>query len=86
MTSLALALALSDTIAGNIQLGALFLDEGFGTLDSDSLDVVAGVLENLSAKGRMVGVISHVDELTERIPDRLHVVKSNEGSRLEWDV
>lgn len=86
MASLALALALSETIASNTVLGALFLDEGFGTLDSESLDIVAGVLENLSSQGRMVGIISHVNELTERVPDRLRVIKSNQGSVLEWDV
>ncbi len=86
MASLALALALSETIANNTALGALFLDEGFGTLDPESLDTVASVLENLSSQGRMVGIISHVNELTERVPDRLRIMKSNEGSRLEWDV
>ncbi len=86
MASLALSLALSETIASNTVLGALFLDEGFGTLDAESLDTVAGVLENLSSQGRMVGIISHVNELTERVPDRLKVIKSNEGSWLEWDV
>ncbi len=86
MASLALALALSETVANNTVLGALFLDEGFGTLDSESLDTVASVLENLSSQGRMVGIISHVNELTERVPDRLKVVKSNEGSQLEWDI
>ena len=86
MASLALSLALSETIASNTVLGALFLDEGFGTLDAQSLDTVAGVLENLSSQGRMVGIISHINELTERVPDRLNVIKSSEGSWLEWDV
>ena len=86
MASLALSLALSETIASNTVLGALFLDEGFGTLDAESLDTVASVLENLSSQGRMVGIISHINELTERVPDRLNVIKSNEGSWLEWDV
>jgi exonuclease SbcC len=86
IASLALALALSDTIAGNTVLGALFLDEGFGTLDADTLDSVAGVLEALTEQGRMVGVITHVTSLTERMPDRLIVQKGPEGSRAYWDA
>lgn len=86
IASLALALALSDTIAGNTVLGALFLDEGFGTLDADTLDSVAGVLEALTEQGRMVGVITHVTSLTERMPDRLIVKKGPEGSRAYWDA
>lgn len=86
ITSLALALALSDTIAGSHALGALFLDEGFGTLDSITLDSVAQVLENLTKEGRMVGVITHVSALTERLPARLSVSKGKEGSTLSWDV
>ncbi len=86
ITSLALALALSDTIAGNHALGALFLDEGFGTLDAITLDSVAQVLENLTKEGRMVGVITHVTALTERLPARLSVSKGIEGSSLSWDI
>ncbi len=86
ITSLALALALSDTIAGNHALGALFLDEGFGTLDAITLDSVAQVLENLTKEGRMVGIITHVTALTERLPARLSVTKGIEGSSLSWDI
>ena len=86
IASLALALALSDTIAGSHALGALFLDEGFGTLDPDTLSSVAGVLENLTREGRMVGVITHVKELTERLPARLTVSKGVAGSTLSWDL
>lgn len=86
IASLALALALSDTIAGSHALGALFLDEGFGTLDPDMLSSVAGVLENLTREGRMVGVITHVKELTERLPARLTVSKGVAGSTLSWDL
>ncbi len=85
IASLALALALSDTIAGNA-LGALFLDEGFGTLDADTLDAVASVLESLTREGRMVGVITHVEALTARLPARLTVSKGPEGSSLSWDL
>ena len=86
IASLALALALSDTIAGSHALGALFLDEGFGTLDADTLASVAGVLENLTREGRMVGIITHVKELTERLPARLKVSKGATGSTLSWDL
>jgi exonuclease SbcC len=85
IASLALALALSDTLAGNRSLGALFLDEGFGTLDAETLDAVTAVLESLSESGRMVGVITHVGALTERLPARLLVSKGPDGSRLAWD-
>lgn len=86
IASLALALALSDLLAGNKALGALFLDEGFGTLDADTLEVVADVLEGLSHQGRMVGVITHVQALSERLPARLMVKKSAEGSSVSWDL
>ena len=80
IASLALALALSDTLAGSRTLGALFLDEGFGSLDGLTLDAVASVLENLTREGRMVGVVTHLDALTERMPARLVVHKGPEGS------
>ncbi len=86
ITSLALALALSDTLAGNTSLGALFLDEGFGTLDAETLEGVCKVLESLTAHGRMVGVITHVAALTERLPDRLVVRKGPEGSVVTWEM
>lgn len=85
ITSLALALALSDTLAGATSLGALFLDEGFGTLDAETLDAVAGVLESLTASGRMVGIITHVAALSERLPARLVVQKGIDGSSVAWD-
>lgn len=86
IASLALALALSDTLAGSTALGALFLDEGFGTLDATTLDAVALVLENLTKQGRMVGVITHVKSLTDRLPARISVIKQQEGSRLSYDL
>ncbi|HHO55335.1 MAG TPA: SMC family ATPase [Trueperaceae bacterium] len=86
IASLALALALSETIAGSQALGALFLDEGFGTLDTETLESVINVLENLSKTGRMVGVISHVKELTSRMPACLTVIKTKSGSSLSWDL
>lgn len=86
IASLSLALALSETIAGNVSLGALFLDEGFGTLDAETLDAVAAVLEALSEQGRMVGIITHVAALSERMPARLQVHKGPDGSTVMWDA
>jgi exonuclease SbcC len=82
--SLALALGLAETVAahaGARELGALFIDEGFGTLDPETLDTAIGVLEGLQAGDRFVGVISHVAELRERIPARLEVTPGRGGSR-----
>ncbi|MFE3543643.1 AAA family ATPase [Nocardia sp. NPDC059177] len=89
MASLALALGLADVVAaesGGIVLDTLFIDEGFGSLDADTLDSVMGVLDELRAGGRVVGVVSHVDEMRQRIPSRLHVVRGRTGSRLEATV
>ena len=85
IASLALALALSDTLAGHASLGALFLDEGFGTLDAETLDAVSAVLQALTQQGRMVGVITHVAALSERMPARLLVQKGAEGSTVAWE-
>jgi exonuclease SbcC len=84
--SLALALALSSQLAGMAAAGAarldsIFLDEGFGTLDEATLDVVASTLENLAADGdRMVGVVTHVPALAERVPIRFAVRRDQRGS------
>jgi DNA repair protein SbcC/Rad50 len=67
-------------------LGALFLDEGFGTLDSEALDAVAGVLETIQTQGRMVGIITHVQALAERLPNRLIVEKGPVSSRVRWET
>jgi exonuclease SbcC len=82
---LALALGLADVAAaqrGGIQVEALFIDEGFGTLDTETLDRAVGVLTDLESEHKMIGIISHVTELRERVPARLEVVKTNQGSRL----
>ncbi len=87
--SLALALALSQQVtalsaAGASKLESIFLDEGFGTLDEATLEVVAGTLETLAASGsRMVGVITHVAALAERIPVRYQVNRDSAGSHIE---
>ncbi|SBT38613.1 AAA family ATPase [Micromonospora narathiwatensis] len=86
--SLALALALSEQLAGMsttaASLESIVLDEGFGTLDAATLDTVAATLENLAARGdRMVGVVTHVPALAERIPVRFEVRKDARTARVE---
>lgn len=88
LASLALALALADRITtlaarGSARLESIFLDEGFGTLDPDTLDMVASAIEELGASGRMVGVVSHVTELAERLPVRYEVTRAGNASTVE---
>jgi exonuclease SbcC len=83
LVSLALALALSEELSKG-RLGAFFLDEGFGTLDGETLEMVAGVLEALPTGGRLVGIVTHVEALAERLPARLRVRKTPRGSWVEW--
>ena len=88
MASLALALGMADTVrgtAGGIDLDALFLDEGFGTLDPDALSDVLAVLDRLRTGGRTIGVISHVSELQQAIPTRILVEPSPTGARVRLE-
>lgn len=87
LASLALALSLAEQVAnlaahGNTRLEALFLDEGFGTLDAETLDVVAATIEQLGAE-RMVGLVTHVPELANRIPVQYRVTKVGNSSSVE---
>ena len=75
LVSLALALALSDLVSHKTSIDSLFLDEGFGTLDGDTLEVALTALDSLNASGKMIGIISHVEALKERIPAQIRVVK-----------
>ncbi len=84
MAALSLALGLSDVVqayAGGIRLDTLFIDEGFGSLDSESLDLAVRTLVDLQSAGRMVGVISHVAELKEQLPLRIDLLTDRQGSR-----
>jgi exonuclease SbcC len=88
LTSLALALALADQLLllaarGGARLESIFLDEGFGALDPSTLDTVASAIEALGSSGRMVGIISHVAELAERVPVRYEVTRTPAGSTIE---
>ncbi|MCW2674059.1 MAG: putative ATP-dependent dsDNA exonuclease [Frankiales bacterium] len=83
LAALALALGLADVVtaeAGGARIGALFVDEGFGTLDEETLDEVMDVLDGLREGGRVVGLVSHVAELRQRIPVRVEVRKARVGS------
>ena len=86
--SLSLALGLSDTVSSNlggVQMDALFIDEGFGTLDRKSIDSAMDILINLSGSNKLVGVISHREELIENIPQQIRVRKTKNGSQIEID-
>ena len=81
--SLALALGMSDVVseeAGGITLGTLFIDEGFGTLDPETLDDVMGVIDDVGGNDRVIGLISHVESLKQRISSRISVTKEGDGT------
>ncbi|MDF2699170.1 MAG: sbcC [Haloplasmataceae bacterium] len=83
IASLALALGLADVVqsyAGGIQLDTMFIDEGFGSLDPESLDHAIATLTSINKSGRLVGIISHVEELKERIDAKLEIIPSKSGS------
>lgn len=89
MASLSLALGLSDVVqqmAGGIALETLFIDEGFGTLDSEALDRAMDILSGLVEGNRLVAVISHVEELRQRMDRRIVVVKGRQGSTLRMEA
>jgi len=86
MAALALALGLSDVVqayAGGIKLDTLFIDEGFGSLDQESLDLAIRTLVDLQATGRTIGIISHVSELKEQMALRIDVISSKTGSTIK---
>jgi exonuclease SbcC len=87
MASISLALGLADSIqsrSGGVRLDAVFIDEGFGSLDETSLDRALVILDELRDR-RMVGLISHVGEMRSRIPSRIEVIKSGSGSRIQQE-
>ncbi len=86
MAALSLALGLSDIVqsySGGIKLDTLFIDEGFGSLDVESLDAALGVLIELQSSGRMIGIISHVTELKEQMAKRIDVIATKSGSMIK---
>ncbi len=87
LASLALALELSEQVqraAGAVRLDSLFIDEGFGSLDANAQEVVANAIESLQVTGRMVGIITHIRELTDRMPACIVIDKRPDGSR--WSI
>lgn len=86
--ALSLALGLSDVIqshAGGVVVETMFVDEGFGSLDKDSLEQAVAILKELAADNRIVGIISHVEELKECIDKKILLIKSTKGSSISWD-
>lgn len=89
LASLSLALGLADVVqeyAGGVHLDAMFIDEGFGSLDSESLDLAMKTLQELKGQNRLIGLISHVGGLEERIPAKLRVTKTQTGSTAAFEV
>lgn len=89
MASLSLALGLSDCVsanAGGIKTETLFIDEGFGTLDEQSLNDAVHMLQELSGGNKLVGIISHREELKQEIARKIVINKSKRGSSLEMDL
>jgi exonuclease SbcC len=86
VVSLALALGLADVVAaeaGGADIDTLFIDEGFGSLDAETLDTVMNTLDDLRDRGRTIGLVSHVAEMRSRIPTQLQVVKARTGSTIK---
>ena len=89
LASMALALGLADVIqsyAGGIHMDTMFIDEGFGTLDPDTLELAMETLVQLQSSGRLIGMISHVPELKTRIPAHLEVTRGDEGSAAKFVI
>lgn len=82
LVSLALALGLSELASKRIKIESLFLDEGFGTLDSDTLDTALAALNQLQSEGRTIGIISHVESLKERVPVQIQIAPTSGGHSL----
>ena len=89
MAALAMALGMADIIqstAGNVSMDALFIDEGFGSLDEESRLKAVQILQELAGERRLIGIISHVTELKEQMGKKLQVIKTEKGSRILWDL
>lgn len=89
MTSLSLALGLSDVVrqnAGGVHLDAMFIDEGFGSLDANVLELAVQTLSEMAGERRIIGIISHVSELRERIDKQIHVQKTFAGSKIKMII
>lgn len=88
ITSLSLALGLSDVVSamhGAVRFDTMFIDEGFGALDEDNREKAMEILDELASDDRMIGIISHVTEIKERIDRKIIVKKSSQGSEIAWE-
>ncbi|MDF2889407.1 MAG: hypothetical protein K0R23_3792, partial [Lacrimispora sp.] len=89
MAALAMALGMADIIqrtAGNVRMDAMFIDEGFGSLDEESRLRAVRILLELAGEHRLIGIISHVSELKEQIDKKLVVIKNESGSKIRWEL
>lgn len=89
MASLAMALGLSDIVqntAGAVRIETMFVDEGFGSLDDEAREQAIRVLTELAGERRLVGIISHVNELKEQIGRKLVITKTEHGSKAAWSM
>ena len=89
MASLAMALGLSDIVqntAGAVRIETMFVDEGFGSLDDEAREQAIRVLTELAGERRLVGIISHVNELKEQIDRKLVITKTEHGSKAAWST
>ena len=89
MAALSMALGLADIIqntAGAVSLETMFVDEGFGSLDDASRDRAIQILKELAGEKGLVGIISHVNELKERIDWKLNITKTEHGSQAKWEI
>jgi DNA repair protein SbcC/Rad50 len=86
LVALALALSLADvvqSIFGGIELSSLFIDEGFGALDAETLDAAVSLLDSIRSDGRSIGIITHVDQMQKTLPIGMKIIKSSRGSSIQ---
>jgi len=86
LASLSLAFGLAEVVqsrSGGIELDSIFIDEGFGTLDNETLEAAMKALAEIQREGRLVGIVSHVSELKDRIPARIEIIPTDSGSTLK---
>ena len=79
IVSLALAIGLSKMVSGKVRVDSLFLDEGFGTLDDEAMDLALNTLSSLQAEGKLIGIISHIDKIKERISNKIELIPKSNG-------
>jgi exonuclease SbcC len=86
LVALALALSLAEVVqslSGNLELSSLFIDEGFGTLDSETLDAAVSLLDSIRSDGRSIGIITHVDQMQKTLPIGMKINKTSRGSSIQ---